>query len=198
MWRLGTSRFPPGQGAGFFLKTKEANKMTHFFKPSKILFGLIIGLSLLAPQIVLAAETVYYLFRHAEKTTEASDPGLTEEGYTRAENLAVFFGDLGVIEIYSSDYTRTRDTVAPLAVATGIAVEIYDPRDLEGFAETLRGLDGVIIIVGHSNTTPELTALLTGQETEPMPETEYDRLYEVLVSDDGIMTLNVLTQGIGK
>ena len=89
---------------------------------------------------------------------------------------------MGVTRIFSSDYKRTRDTVGPLSEATGIEIEIYDPRDLPGFAEQLKEMDGVIIISGHSNTTPELTALLTGYETEPMSEHEYDRLYQVIIT----------------
>jgi len=40
--------------------------------------------------------------------------------------------------------------------------------------------NGHILVVGHSNTTPPLSALLGGPEGEPIVEaTEYDRLYVV-------------------
>ncbi len=143
-----------------------------------------------------AGGAVYYLFRHAEKVADVKDPGLTGEGKARARYLVEFFKDKGVTDIFSSDYIRTRETVAPLSEATGIQVEIYDPRDLEGFAGQLRELEGVIVISGHSNTTPELTALLTGQETEPMDESEYGRLYEVHIGENGETTLMVLAQDV--
>lgn len=159
----------------------------------KIFGVLVLGLSLTFPGTLWAGETVYFLFRHAEKMAESPDPGLTEEGQARAENLAAMLKDEGVTRIFSSDYKRTRDTVGPLAAATGIEIEIYDPRDLPGFAEQLKEMDGVIIISGHSNTTPELTAFLSGYETKPMEETEYDRLYMVTFYDEGIR-LNTIKQ----
>ncbi|MHA1544443.1 MAG: SixA phosphatase family protein [Alphaproteobacteria bacterium] len=159
----------------------------------KFLGVIFLGLSLIFPGTLLAGETVYYLFRHAEKTADSPDPGLTAAGQARAENLAAMLKDAGVTRIFSSDYKRTRDTVAPLAEATGVEVEIYDPRDLPGFAERLKEMGGVIIISGHSNTTPELTALLSGYETEPMEESEYDRLYMVTFYEGGIR-LNTIKQ----
>jgi len=83
--------------------------------------------------------------------------------------------------------------LAPLSVATGIEIEIYDPLDLPGFAAHLKEMEGVIVISGHSNTTPELTALLSGQETEPMDESEYDRLYMVEKSGEEF-TVTILKQ----
>ena len=150
----------------------------------KILGVLFLGLSLTFPGTLLAGEVVYYLFRHAEKLADSPDPGLTTEGQARAQRLAAMLKDAGVTRIFSSNYKRTKDTVAPLAEATGIEVEIYDPRDLPGFAAELKGMDGVIIVSGHSNTTPELTAFLSGIETQAMEETEYDRLYQVFKGED--------------
>lgn len=167
-------------------------------KTLKSLGVIFLGLSLAFPGALWAGggadeDTVYFLFRHAEKLADSDDPGLTGEGIARAEYLARYLGNEGVTRIFSSDYKRTRDTVAPLAAATGIEIEIYDPRDLPGFAEKLKEMDGVIIVAGHSNTTPELTALLSGYETEPMEESEYDRLYMVTFYEDGIR-LNTIKQ----
>lgn len=165
-------------------------------KPLKFIAALFLVFSFLAPATAFAGEAVYYLFRHAEKIEGGEnprDPGLTDEGITRAENLVELLEDTGVTRIFSSDYIRTRETVAPLSAATGVAIEIYDPRDLPGFADSLKEIDGVIVISGHSNTTPELTALLSGHLTEPMEESEYDRLYRVERSGEEF-TLTVLKQ----
>ena len=126
------------------------------------------------------SDTVYYLVRHAEKTIEKSDPALTPVGKKRAQDLAARLKGVPLTAIYSSDYIRTRDTAAPIAAATGLEVKLYNPRDLEGFAEMLLAENGHILVVGHSNTTPPLSALLGGPEGEPIVEaTEYDRLYVV-------------------
>ncbi|MEJ8569824.1 SixA phosphatase family protein [Elongatibacter sediminis] len=138
-----------------------------------------------------ADETIYILFRHAEKTTERPDPGLSEAGKKRAASIGAYLQRMGVTRIFSSDYKRTRATVEPFSEATGISIEIYDPGDLDGFAETLSGMSGTIAISGHSDTTPELAALISGKATKPMPETDYDRLYTIIRTQDGETALNV-------
>ena len=133
------------------------------------------------------SDAVYYLVRHAEKTAETSDPALTIEGMQRAQDLTERLKSVPVTMVYSSDYKRTRDTAAPIAAAKGLEVELYDPRDLEGLAKTLLSEKGHILVVGHSNTTPQLSALLGGPEGEPIVEaTEYNRLYVLEKTHKGI------------
>ncbi len=121
-----------------------------------------------------------FLVRHAEKTTEKTDPGLTEAGKARAVALADRLEDEGITHIHSSDYIRTRDTAAPLAARLGLDVEIYNAGDLPDIAEKLKATPGRHLVVGHSNTTPQLTELLGGDGGTPIVEaTEYDRLYVV-------------------
>ncbi len=123
-------------------------------------------------------DATYYLVRHAEKTAEKLDPALTIAGQKRSEDLAVKLNKVPLSAIYSSDYTRTRDTAAPTAIAKNLELIIYNPRDLDGFAKDLMTLNGDILVVGHSNTTPQLSALLGGPEGAPIIEaTEYNRLY---------------------
>ena len=64
---------------------------------------------------------------------------------------------------------------------------MYDPSDLLGITETIKAAPGVHLVVGHSNTTPELAALLSGQIMDRMPETEYDRLIEIQLGKDGAL-----------
>jgi len=122
------------------------------------------------------SDATYYLVRHAEKTKAKKDPSLTEAGTKRAQDLAVRLNDAPITKIYSSDFTRTRETAAPIASAKGLEVTLYNPRDLEGLSKHLLAETGHILIVGHSNTTPELSQLLGGDGGEPIVEaTVYDR-----------------------
>ena len=133
-------------------------------------------------------DATYYLVRHAEKTTEKPDPALTEEGQERAQDLADRLSDIPLTAIYSSDYKRTRDTTAPISGRQGLDVIIYDPRDLEGFAKNLSSQKGHILVVGHSNTTPQLSGLLGGPEGEPIVEaSEYDRFYVLQKRGDDVV-----------
>lgn len=147
---------------------------------------LLMACSTSEPQPETDIALQVYLVRHAEKTTEKSDPALTDAGQVRAELLVETLADKGITRIHSSDYKRTRDTAAPLAERLGIQVELYDPRDLPAMAAKLKDAGGTHLVVGHSNTTPQLTELLGGEGLEPINEAyEYDRLYTVTNKDNG-------------
>lgn len=144
------------------------------------------------PHTPEAAPPAYtlYLVRHAEKQA-GPDPALTQDGQMRARILADRLGDADLQAIYSTDYKRTQATAAPIAERLSRPVISYDPRDLETFADTLRDAAQTALIVGHSNTTPELVGYLGGEPGEPIVEaSEYDRLYELTITDNG----DVLTQ----
>lgn len=136
-----------------------------------------------------------FLVRHAEKLT-GDDPALTLAGEARAEALADLLIDANLKHIHSSDYQRTRQTAAPLAERLGLTVEFYDPRDLSGLAAQLKEQGGRHLVVGHSNTTPQLTEALGGDGDTPINEaTEYDRLYLVESLSDGTMSTTLLRFG---
>lgn len=123
------------------------------------------------------------LVRHGETESDGTrDPALSAAGQERAERLAAMLKDAGVTRILSTNYKRTQGTAAPLAAATGIEVESYDPGAMRALAQTLRIAQGVIVVVGHSNTTPDFVSALGGDPGSPIPETEYDRLYIVVPS----------------
>lgn len=129
---------------------------------------------------------VVYLVRHAEKTDDGNDPELSEDGKRRAETLAYVLKEANLDRIYTTDFKRTRGTAMQVAKEEGIKIETYDPNDLAGFAKKLKEEGGRVLVVGHSNTTPELTKLLGGDPGPPIDEkSEYDRLYVVVIGSDG-------------
>lgn len=142
-------------------------------------------------QVITAADktaATFYLVRHAEKELEGDDPALSEAGYARAEALSETLRGVKLSGIYSTDTRRTRDTAAPMAAFSGLSVQIYDGRDLVGFARLLSDVSGHFLIVGHSNTTPDLANALGGEGGDPIVEAdEYDRLY-VLTRAGGVVT----------
>ncbi|WP_262692917.1 SixA phosphatase family protein [Kordiimonas aestuarii] len=126
------------------------------------------------------AEPTIYLVRHAEKEADGgNDPNLTEAGRARANWLAGYFKKKGLTAIFSTDYQRTQQTAAPTAKMTTLPVQTYDPRHLKEFAKSLRDMEGIVLVVGHSNTTPTLVSLLTNEEHEELDERVYDHIYMV-------------------
>lgn len=128
-----------------------------------------------------------YLVRHAEKVSgveNPSDPPLSPCGKRRAGALADMLQSVRLERVYSSPYDRSRSTARPVAESHGIAVESYDPEQLEAFAGLLLERKQNALVVGHSNTTGVLAGLLSGQAGEEFPEDEYGRLYLVTLTDD--------------
>ena len=66
--------------------------------------------------------------------------------------------------IYSTDYERTQMTAAPMAVKKNLTVQIYNPEliDIEQFKAD--NFNKKVLVVGHSNTTPDFVNKLIGQE----------------------------------
>jgi len=128
--------------------------------------------------------TVIYLVRHAEKVDDSRDPPLSELGLKRARLLAQMLRDADLTHLHSTDLERTRDTANPIALRTGLEVRIYDPQHLTKFAGLLRATPGHHLVVGHSNTTPQLVRLLGGRSSE-IADDEYDRLYVLTIKPKG-------------
>lgn len=123
-----------------------------------------------------------YLVRHAEKET-GDNPPLTVVGRARADILAQELTDAGLTAIWSTDYTRTRETAKPASNMTGLPIQIYDPARQDAFAARLKAAPGRVLVVGHSNTIPALVEALGGKPGTPIDEaSEYDRLYVVTVT----------------
>ncbi len=132
-------------------------------------------------------DATYYLVRHAEKVLDVQDPPLTEDGTARADALAERLGSVDLTQIYSTDYKRTQATAAPAAKEQELSITSYDPSDLEGFAAVLKNQTGNILVVGHSNTTPDLAKYLGAEPGAPIVEdTEYDRLYVIARTGDTV------------
>lgn len=136
----------------------------------------------------VTADTTVFLVRHAEKQ-KGKDPSLTPAGIERAEALADRLADVGLTEIYSTNYARTRETAEAVSKATGVKVSLYDPSYLPGFSESLLFSGGTVLVVGHSNTTPGLVTLLGGDAGAPIDDaTEFNRLYTVEIFTDSVAT----------
>lgn len=134
-------------------------------------------------QVQAQTETiVVYLVRHAERAEDGtSDPPLSAEGQVRAALVARMLADAGVREVHASDYIRTRETARPSAEAVGAEVRVYDPRDPTALVRYIQGRGGRHLVVGHSNTIPELVEALGGEGGAPIDEMEYDRFYVLAI-----------------
>ena len=144
--------------------------------------------------INMAQANDIYLVRHAEKLSAkdtGSDPQLTACGQQRARYLADYFATIPLQAIYSTDYQRTKQTASPTANSKHLAIQLYDPRQLTALAETLRDNDYPVLVVGHSNTTPQLVALLQNPTASTaaisnIDEQDFAQIYQVTIGETGI------------
>jgi broad specificity phosphatase PhoE len=134
------------------------------------------------------------LLRHAEKQVGAiSDAPLSPLGEVRAARLAQMFSDnepYGRIgAIYVTNTRRTQQTSAALSQRLGLDAIVVDAKtDSTDLARRVlrENRGGRALIVGHSNTVPEIVAALAGvRNVPPMGEEEFDTLYVVTVPTIG-------------
>lgn len=117
------------------------------------------------PEVKLQSVTTVYLIRHAEKDRtdlENPDPELNQKGLGRAMHWAEIFNDIALDLVYSTDFERTSMTAAPVSIKKDIPTEYYDPKsiDIQDFKRKILGKQ--VLVVGHSNTIPEMVNSLLG------------------------------------
>jgi 2,3-bisphosphoglycerate-dependent phosphoglycerate mutase len=134
-----------------------------------------------------------YLVRHAEKQAIKGDPKLTQCGKLRAEQIASMLAQTNIKHIYSTPYQRTMATAAPFAKQSKLAIKQYSPAKLAQFSQQLLKQKESALVVGHSNTTPQLAALLSEMDVAEITEKQYRNLYQIHVSSSG-KTVTLFTQ----
>ncbi len=154
---------------------------------------VLLALALVLRAAPAPAQSAVFAVRHAEKASEASDPAvpLSEAGRRRAQRLAEILRDCGITAIYTTDTVRTRATAEPLARALHLTPRIYEAKDASGkptpapLLELLRQEPrAVVLVVGHSNTVPELLTALGAPKKVEIVDSEYDDLF-LLVPEPG-------------
>ncbi|MBT3478750.1 MAG: histidine phosphatase family protein [Candidatus Marinimicrobia bacterium] len=121
-----------------------------------------------------------YLIRHAEKQIIKGEknPELTKSGFNRAAALADSLVGIDNGVIYSSEFTRTQQTVNPLAKTWKTKVNIHTANDPEGqIQRALEHCGKMVVIAGHSNTLPNLIALFGIKDEVAISDDQYGDLF---------------------
>ena len=140
-----------------------------------------------------------FLIRHAEKEDEPrQDPPLKKEGVARSQELARLLGNAGIKAIYTSQFARTKLTAEPLAAKLGLTTATIslksnpaNPRLIaeESTAEVvnrlLQGPGENVLVVGHSNSIPDVIKMLGGDVVPTIDERKFDDLFIVTVYAKG-------------
>jgi broad specificity phosphatase PhoE len=138
-----------------------------------------------------SAQEAVWIVRHAEKQTEANEPEvpLSEAGKVRAERLASLLSDSGVTAIYATATERARKTAEPLARKLSIAVRTYAPKDPLAARIRAEHPEGRVLVVGHSNTVPEILAAFGHEAEVKIASNEFDNLFLLIPKKEGPPTV---------
>ncbi len=120
-----------------------------------------------------------YVMRHLEKAAGSDDPSLSPAGAANAARLAEMLAADPPVAIFVTPYRRTRETAAPLAARLGIAPVEYDPRDPKALLARIAAEKGTVLVIGHSNTVPDIVAALGGARPADLGEGDYGDLFLV-------------------
>jgi broad specificity phosphatase PhoE len=150
--------------------------------------------SMAAPDSTVAT---IILVRHAERDTVQIGPDhpLLPAGVRRAQELVHTLGASGISTIYVTRWQRSRQTALPLATAIGESLTVVNE-----VAETVRRLRTVhfgeaVLVVGHSNTVPDIVTALTGRAFPTPGRVAYDGMWVVTLRRDGRASLLTLRYG---
>ena len=145
----------------------------------------------------LAQQTIF-IVRHAERadggagggasmtgnaSMMANDPDLSESGRRRAEALAETLRDSGVKAVFVTEYKRTQQTAQPVARKLGLQPVIVSAKDPAALLDKIKAVEGPVLVVGHSNTVPELLTKLGVSNAPKLGDSDYDDLFIVTRGD---------------
>src|SRR3954471_2559565 len=113
----------------------------------------------------VAAQVTVILVRHAEKAAApAADPPLTADGETRARDLWEAVKDANIAAVITTQYTRTVATAKPTVAALHLVPDVVNASGTmhaQDVAAAARKHTGhTVLVVGHSNTVPDIIAAL--------------------------------------
>jgi len=140
-----------------------------------------------------------FLIRHAEREDEPrQDPPLTKDGIARSQALARLLSGAGIKAIFTSQFNRTKQTAEPLATKLGLTVTPFslklspsNPRQIaeESTAEVtnkiLEHAGQSVLVVGHSNSIPDVIKMLGSDTVPTIDERKFDDLFIVTVYAKG-------------
>ena len=147
-----------------------------------------------------AAQQTVFVVRHAERAdgtvvdanprmSPAIDPPLSVAGHERAMRLAAMLRQAGIKKIFTTEFVRTWQTATPTAEALMLSVTKVSSKDLDALLAGITGAQGNVLVVGHSNTVPDVLKRLGIKDTVTIAESDYDNLFIVVRPAAGDPTL---------
>jgi phosphohistidine phosphatase SixA len=146
--------------------------------------ALALFLLLFVAASIASAQPVVVIVRHAEKAANGGDdPDLSSAGRTRADALARILKDSGITAIFTTEFKRTQQTAAPTTTSAHVRATVVAAKDTAGLVAKLHELNGNALVVGHSNTIPDIIKALGINNAINIPDDDYSELLIVTLGD---------------
>jgi broad specificity phosphatase PhoE len=124
-----------------------------------------------------AAQSVIFLVRHADRASSAEDSLLSATGEQRASCLARTLADAGIAEVFATEVKRTQQTAEPVSREFHIETKIVAKARTADLVSELKKSDRTrVLVVGHSDTLPDIVQRLGAGSIPKFGDREYDRL----------------------
>lgn len=161
----------------------------------KFFSAVVFTLSSLVIANSASAYSTIFVVRHAEKKDQSKDPDLSDAGQKRAQALASLLKESGVSAIYTSEMLRTQKTGEPLAINLKLKTNIVPAADVDKLVKALKddSSSNAALVVGHSNTVPEILKALGAKKAITLGDNDYDRLFLLVPQKTGEPVLTTLT-----
>jgi phosphohistidine phosphatase SixA len=152
---------------------------------------LSVALCLLSAPTPAVAQEAVYIVRHAERADQSADSRLSSDGIKRASSLSRMLADAGITHIFTSEARRTIDTASPLASAAHLTPRQLPAADVAALAAAVTALGprDRALVVGHSNTVPELLRALHVDTPITIADSDFANLFIVLPQKNARPTL---------
>ena len=148
--------------------------------------AMLCAVMVLVTAATAAAQAPVFVLRHAERAdagraggTMGNDPDLSEAGRARAQSLAAALKDAGITAIFATEFKRTQQTAAPLASALGIPVTKVPAKDTAALIAKIKAATGAVLVVGHSDTVPDIVKMLGVATPVTVGDADFDNLFIV-------------------
>jgi phosphohistidine phosphatase SixA len=120
-----------------------------------------------------------YVMRHLHTPAGVPNAQLTAQGRAAAERLADWLKRDPPQTVLVSDTDRARDTAAPTATRYRSAILVYDPKDTPALVAQILAAKGTVLVVGHSNTVPDIVAGLGGPPPAPLVHEDFGDIWHI-------------------
>ena len=151
--------------------------------PRTLIAGLLLLMTACVTPQAAPPQPNFYVMRHLHTPAGATDPDLTAEGRRYAALVSDWFRRDPPKVIYVSSPKRARQTAAPLAARLKLTPRIYDPKDSAALVAAVKAERGTVLIVGHSNTVPDIVEQLGGSRPPPLVHEDFGDIWHIAGPD---------------